>query len=141
MNKKKILSLILCCFMVLFVGCSGTGLTSEQKQIAKECMDCAEYIYENGFPDTLVWEEGEEEELYNKLFISDEVLEVITHTSESEFNQDMFDLTLLGGDLLSYRDSLENVVKGEEVSAPHHKFVKKYNEVNEKYNLRYKPIG
>ncbi len=52
------LSLILCCFMVLSVGCSGTGLTSEQKQIAKRCMDCAEYIYENGFPDTLVWEEG-----------------------------------------------------------------------------------
>ena len=37
--------------------------------------------------------------------------------------------------------SFHNVAKGEEVSAPHHKFVKKYNEVNEKYNLRYKPIG
>ena len=135
------LSLILCCFMVLSVGCSGTGLTSEQKQIAKECMDCAEYIYENGFPDTLIWEEGEEEELYNKLHISDEVLEVIIHTDESEFNKDMFDLTLLGEDLLAYRDSLENVVKGEEISAPHYEFVKKYNEVNEKYNLRYKPIG
>ena len=86
--------------MVLSVGCSGTGLTSEQKQIAKRCMNRAEYIYENGFPDTLIWEEGEEEELYNKLYISD-----------------------------------------EEVSAPHHKFVKKCNEVNEKYNLRYKPRG
>ena len=127
--------------MVLFVGCSGTGLTSEQKQIAKECMDCAEYIYENGFPDTLVWEEGEEEELYNKLYINDEVLEVITHTSDSEFNQDMYDLTLLGMELHAYRDSLENVVKGEEISAPHYEFVKKYNEVNEKYKLRYKPIG
>ena len=27
-----------------------------------------------------------DEELFNKLFISDEVLEVITHTSDSEFN-------------------------------------------------------
>ena len=104
-------------------------------------MDCAEYIYENGFPDTLIWEEGKEEELYNKLFISDEVLEVITHTDESEFNQDMYDVSLLIMELTSYRDSLENVVKGEEISAPHHEFVKKYNEVNEKYKLRYKPIG
>ena len=127
--------------MVLSVGCSGTGLTSEQKQIAKRCMDCAEYIYENGFPDTLIWEEGEEEELYNKLYISDEDLKIISDTSESEFNQDMYDVSLLIMELVSYRYSLENVVKGEEISAPHYEFVKKYNEVNEKYKLRYKPIG
>ena len=139
MSKKKILSLILCCFMVLSVGCSGTGLTSEQKQIAKICMDRAEFFYENGFPDSPIWDEQEYAEI--KLQLDDEVLEVITQTSESEFNQDMYDVSLLIMELVSYRDSLENVVKGEEVSAPHHKFVKKYNEINEKYNLRYKPIG
>lgn len=133
------LSLILCCFMVLFIGCSGTGLTSEQKQIAKTCMDRAEFFYENGFPNIPIWDEQEYAEI--KLQLDDEVLEVITHTSESEFNQDMYDISLLIMELVAYRDSLENVVKGEEFSAPHHEFVKKYNEVNEKYNLRYKPIG
>ena len=53
----------------------------------------------------------------------------------------MYDLILLGMELHAYRYSLEKVVKGEEISAPHHEFVKKYNEVNEKYKLRYKPIG
>lgn len=138
MNKKKILSLILCCFMVLSVGCSGAGLTSEQKQIAKRCMDYAQYFYENGFPDNKIWEK-EEVRTMAKNF-DDEVIKVIRNIDESEFNRDMFDLVMCTILLTSYRDSLENVVKGEEVSAPHHKFVKKYNEVNEKYNLRYKPI-
>lgn len=75
------------------------------------------------------------------MYISDEDLKIISDTSDSEFNQDMYDLTLLGMELHAYRDSLENVVKGEEISAPHYEFVKKYNEVNEKYKLRYKPIG
>ena len=101
-------------------------------------MDRAEYFYENGFPDSPIWDEQEYAEI--KLQLDDEVLEVITHTDESEFNQDMYDISLLIMELISYRDSLENVVKGEEVSAPHHEFVKKYNEINEKYNLRYKPI-
>ena len=96
-------------------------------------------FYENGFPDSPIWDEQEYAEI--KIRLDDEVLEVITHTKESEFNQDTYDVSLLIMELVAYRDSLENVAKGEEVSAPHHKFVKKYNEVNEKYNLRYKPIG
>ena len=44
-------------------------------------------------------------------------------------------------DKIAVKQILLRLLKGEEVSAPHHKFVKKYNEVNEKYNLRYKPIG
>lgn len=134
MSKKKILSLILCCFMVLSVGCSAkSNISSEQEQLIMGCMKYSRYAFDNSFAD----EWHMENKLYE--FLNEGELQTLFEyaqsESPSEFSEDAFGLFNATGELINQRIDNDVLKKDKETSDEYQNFIETFNRINEKYSL------
>ncbi len=125
---------MLCCFMVLFVGCSAkSNISSEQEQLIIGCMKYSRYAFDNSFADEWHMEnkffEFLNEEEFKTLF------EYAQDDATSEFGKDAFDIIEMTNELGNQRLD-NNIYKGDkETSDEYQNFIETFNRINKKYSL------
>lgn len=144
MNKKKVLSLILCCFMVLSVGCSSADskVSEENSQvenqveainnetlIATQYMDYSKYLFEN------IYVLDDINETVSSKYIDESLTKNIDFNQD--FGRDILDLVDRGYRLVEKRQE-NGVKKGDiEKSTEFQDFIESFNYLNRTYKIGY----